>query len=250
MTENYLIVAEGPLVVNPLQLAMANKPFIENYRWEPGRNGRFYVMHKADGQVVRTYKCKPFFTFHHINAYETDGEIIVDLSGYDDAALIHELYLKNLRGESGGRLTPGQFRRYHLPEQGDTADYELMSDEGIELPRIHYGRCNGRDYQFAYGGSYRKDKPDDFINQLVKVDVKKRQTKTWYEEDCYPGEPVFVADPQTMAEDEGVILSVVLDGNSGTSFLLVLDAASFGEIGRAAVPHHVPFGFHGQYFKV
>jgi carotenoid cleavage dioxygenase-like enzyme len=45
-----------------------------------------------------------------------------------------------------------------------------------------------------------------------------------------------------------VLLSVVLDAAARTSFLLVLDAADLGELARARVPHHVPFGFHGQYF--
>ena len=30
--------------------------------------------------------------------------------------------------------------------------------------------------------------------------------------------------------------------------LLILDAGSFEEIGRAEVPHPIPFGFHGQFF--
>jgi hypothetical protein len=34
----------------------------------------------------------------------------------------------------------------------------------------------------------------------------------------------------------------------GTSFLLALDATDLSEIGRARVPHHIPFGFHGSYF--
>jgi carotenoid cleavage dioxygenase-like enzyme len=62
------------------------------------------------------------------------------------------------------------------------------------------------------------------------------------------GEPVFVAAPQATHEDDGVILCVVLNANKGTSFLLVLEANSFAEIARAEVPHHIPFGFHGQYF--
>jgi beta,beta-carotene 9',10'-dioxygenase len=45
-----------------------------------------------------------------------------------------------------------------------------------------------------------------------------------------------------------VVLSVVLDVALESSFLLVLDAASFDEASRARVPHHIPFGFHGQYF--
>ena len=47
----------------------------------------------------------------------------------------------------------------------------------------------------------------------------------------------------------GVVLSVVLDANAGRSFLLVLDAGSFEELARAEAPHHIPFGFHGQYFR-
>ena len=62
------------------------------------------------------------------------------------------------------------------------------------------------------------------------------------------GEPVFVAAPQATDEDDGVILCVVLNANKGTSFLLVLEANSFAEIARAEVPHHIPFGFHGQFF--
>jgi beta,beta-carotene 9',10'-dioxygenase len=73
--------------------------------------------------------------------------------------------------------------------------------------------------------------------------------RTWYEDGCYPGEPVFVAAPGAMGEDEGVVLSVVFDGKQGHSFLLVLDAASFAELARAQVSHHIPFGFHGIYTR-
>ena len=44
------------------------------------------------------------------------------------------------------------------------------------------------------------------------------------------------------------MLSVVLDVERGTSFLLLLDGAKFEERMRAEVPHGIPFGFHGQYF--
>ena len=60
---------------------------------------------------------------------------------------------------------------------------------------------------------------------------------------------MFVAAPEAAAEDEGVLLSVVLDGRTGNSFLLVLDARSLDEMARAEVPHHIPFGFHGQFAR-
>jgi carotenoid cleavage dioxygenase-like enzyme len=42
---------------------------------------------------------------------------------------------------------------------------------------------------------------------------------------------------------------VVFDSSVNRSFLLVLDARSFEERARAEVPHHVPLGFHGQFFS-
>jgi carotenoid cleavage dioxygenase-like enzyme len=42
-----------------------------------------------------------------------------------------------------------------------------------------------------------------------------------------------------------VVSSIVLNGETATSYLLVLNAKDMSEAARAQVPHHVPFGFHG-----
>jgi len=87
-----------------------------------------------------------------------------------------------------------------------------------------------------------------FTNRLVKIHVQIGDSVSWTEQNCQPGEPVFVPRHGAKVEDDGVVLSVVLDPNSGKSFLLVLDSKSFKEIARASVPHHIPFGIHGQYY--
>ncbi|MGZ6530098.1 MAG: carotenoid oxygenase family protein, partial [Tumebacillaceae bacterium] len=111
----------------------------------------------------------------------------------------------------------------------------------------HLAKHNGRAYRYTYGASTDSNRKEAFFNQLVKVDVQEGHNRVWSEANCYPGEPIFVPVPHARYEDEGVILSVVLDGAKGHSFLLVLDALTFEEIGRAIVPHHIPFGFHGLY---
>jgi carotenoid cleavage dioxygenase-like enzyme len=60
---------------------------------------------------------------------------------------------------------------------------------------------------------------------------------------------VFVPAPDQRAEDDGVLLSVVLEASTETSFLLVLDAGTFEELGRAQAPLRIPFGFHGSFFS-
>ncbi len=249
MTEHYIILVEFPLVVNPLSILLSGKPFIENFVWQPERGARFLVMDKRDGTLAATYESEAFFAFHHINAFEQDGDIFVDIAAYPDASLIQQLYLSNLLGPKGGAVAQGEYRRYHLPAGRSTASYERQCDETIELPRINYERTNGHDYRYAYGVSQQKSRVDDFLNQLIKVDLLHHTTTTWFAEDTYPGEPVFVAAPDATTEDEGVILSVVLDARESHSFLLVLDAASFTEIARAEVPQHIPFGFHGIYTR-
>ena len=71
----------------------------------------------------------------------------------------------------------------------------------------------------------------------------------WSAPGCHPGEPIFVREPEAEDEDAGVVLSVVLDAAAGRSSLVVLDARSFEELARAEAPHHIPFGFHGQFLR-
>lgn len=245
LTENFVVLVEFPLVMNPLRLLIRDKPLIEYLEWKPERGTRMIALNKRDG-TVRTWMGEAFFAFHHINAFEENGDLLLDIAAYNDHRLFYAFYLERLR--AGEPIPASQFRRYRLPANGSKAEYEVLVSDSIELPRLNYEHNNAKDYRFAYGVSNRPDGPGDFYDQLVKVDVRERTAKVWLAEDCYAGEPVFAAAPKAGAEDDGVVLSVVFNGATGNSFLLVLDAHSFAEIARAEVPHHIPFGFHGQYF--
>jgi beta,beta-carotene 9',10'-dioxygenase len=249
LTQRYVVLAEFCLFFSPIGLALKRKPYIGNARWKPERGVRFVLIDQHDGSVASTCQAEGFFAFHHINAFEEDGAVIVDVAAYPDTTIIDRLYLNRLSQPDGGGIPYGELRRYRIPLRGSYADYELLSDEGIDLPRINYQRSNTRDYRFAYGVGIRKDYPADFLNQLVKVDVRERTAKVWHEDGCYPGEPVFVSAPGAAAEDDGVVLSLVLDANNNNSFLLIVAASSFEEVARAEVPHRIPFGLHGQFFQ-
>jgi beta,beta-carotene 9',10'-dioxygenase len=246
MTERFVILAEYPLLLNPLQLATGSRSFIESYHWKPENGTRFLVIDRHTGGVHTTARAGAFFAFHHVNAYEEGDDVVVDLAAYDDATIIEQLYIDRLR--EGNSAVPSQLRRYRISPGSDTAEMEVLLDRTVELPRIDYARVNAKPYEVVYGAGVRPDSPD-WMNELVKFDLPTRALKTWHEPGCYPGEPVFVGRPGREDEDDGVILSVVFDGSTGRSFLLVLDAATFEEQARAEVPHHIPFGFHGQFMR-
>jgi beta,beta-carotene 9',10'-dioxygenase len=243
MTEHYLILAEVPLVVNPLKLRFGGKPFIRNYEWEPDRGVRFHVVEKSSGQVVRRGQAPAFFAFHHVNAFEDGDEVVTDIVIYPDAGVIDQLYLDRLRSAEPVTAT-GQLARFRIGMR-DSFATEHLSDASVELPRFDYGRRAGRPYRYAYGAGTTDG--GDFLDRLVRLDLEHRTGSFWHEEGCYPGEPVFVEGPGSASEDGGVILSVVLDTRRGMSFLLILDAATFQEVARAEAPHHIPFGFHGSF---
>ena len=80
-----------------------------------------------------------------------------------------------------------------------------------------------------------------WIDRIVKADVVERRADVWDETGCFPGEPVFVAAPDAEDEDEGVLLSVVLDGDAGQ---LVPAGSRRGTLeraraGRGPAPHPV-----------
>jgi carotenoid cleavage dioxygenase-like enzyme len=245
LTERFVVLAEFPYVVDPLRLAFGNRPFIENYRWEPERGTRIWVIDRGDGDIQGPFETDAVFAFHHVNAFERDDEIVVDLCAYEDPEIVRAFYLDRLRTPDPCFPMPW-LERWRIDTAAKRVRRERLADEALELPRIDYRRRNGRSYRFAYGASAVAE--TTFLDRLVKLDVEDGSATVWHEAGTYPGEPVFVPRPDGDAEDDGVALSVVLDAERGRSFLLVLDAASFAERARAEVPHHIPFGFHGQYF--
>ena len=244
MTDRYAVLIDQPFVVNPLRLAFGGKSFIENYEWKPERGTRFLVIDRERGTLHATVEAEAMFCFHTVNMFEDGGELVLDLSAYDDPRIISELHLAELRDGHYPSAT-GELRRYRLPLAGGSARREDLGGHQLELPRINYRRHGGRSYRYVYGASQSQA---DFLDSLIKVDVSDGSAIGWREDGCYPGEPVFVASGGA-AEDDGVLLSVVLDAAADASFLLVLDARDLTELARARAPHAIPFGFHGDFAR-
>lgn len=252
ITENYLILTEFPLVFNPMKAMLSGKAPKDCLEWKPDLGTNFLVISKRSGKLVARYKSAAFFAFHHINAYEEGGEIVVDIAATDEPDLLRKSYLTSLRAATRSQEHPlSQYRRYRLPlarrEQAFVRP-EVMCESLIEMVTVNAAQRSGRPYRYAYGVGHNTAWPA-LVGQLVKVDLENRTSQVWFEPNTYPNEPTFVASPGARAEDDGVLLSVVLDTALARSFLLVLDAATFTELGRAYLPHHIPLEFHGTFIQ-
>jgi torulene dioxygenase len=112
-----------------------------------------------------------------------------------------------------------------------------------ELPTINPAYAT-RPQRYVYGTSFRG--LSTMMDSLCKTDMLTREALVWAPPASHtPGEAVFVGRPGAVDEDDGVLLSVVLDGTAQTSYLVCLDAKTMTEIGRAECEFAVGLGFHG-----
>ncbi|KAK7925536.1 hypothetical protein WMY93_007846 [Mugilogobius chulae] len=287
MSENYVVFIEQPIKMDLLKIVtckLRGRALSEGIYWDPKLDTLFHVVNKKTGEVSPVkYHTKAMSTFHQINAFEENGFLMVDLCCADDGDAINNYLIQNLRksGEALDQvynsLCRNFPRRFVLPlnvtndtptdqnlntrPDSEATCVKVSKDEvfcqhenlhgddlvnygGLEFPQINYPRCNTKPYRYFYGCGFRHLVGDS----LIKMDLSNKTFKVWYEQGFYPSEPVFVPSPDATEEDDGVILSVILTPtqDKGT-FLLVLDAKTFEELGRANVPVNIPYGFHGAF---
>lgn len=251
VTENYIILTEYPFTVNPMDLMLAHKPFIANFKWRPEQGTQFTVVNRNDGTVVGRYRTKPFFAFHHANAFEDGDMLNLDIVCYADANVISGI-ADHDRSTTGSQRNEDKFptwlERFSLALPTGKITSEVLLKEPMEMPRINPA-FDGKPYRFVYVADVRDKTASGKTRALYKIDTSTKQALKWTEEGCFPGEPVFVAAPGATKEDEGVVLALVNRGRTET-FLLVLDGTNFKEMGRAIVTHVIPDGLHGQYYNL
>ncbi len=250
MSQHYFIIAEFPLVVQSLKLVFRLRPFIENFKWKEGNGSRFFIIERSTGKVKATIKTDAFFSFHHVNAYDRGDELVVDMATYKNSEVVNNYYMNRL-SQSDLQLPHGRMERFVMNvKEKKLNSRSIISDVCIELPHIDYSQYHTRnDYRYVYGCSVSEERPNEFYNQLVRIDMQTGEHLRWFQPGFYPGEPVFVPHPDRKTEDDGVLLSVVLDADRVHSFLLVLDAKTLKEQARAELPHPVLFGYHGVFFN-
>ena len=233
--------------------------------YDDSRPARWYVVDRHGKGLLATYESDPFYCFHTINAYEESSsggtDIIADLVAYNNIDCLKSFFIDNLISSptrapkmAANRSFEIKFRRFKLtsiprePRGNSPLKVEpLFSSDAMrtpELPVIN-PRHVTRKHRFVYG--VRLGGESSFIDGLSKFDVETQSASYWFERGQSPGEPIFVGRPGATEEDDGVLLSVVLDGLRGKSYLLVLDARSLSEIARADVFGAIGFGFHGTH---
>ncbi|XP_063045079.1 beta,beta-carotene 15,15'-dioxygenase-like [Engraulis encrasicolus] len=280
MTENYIVFVEQAFKLDIIKLATA---YFRGVNWgsclkyDKDDVTLIHLIDRKTGKAVSTkFYGDPFVVFHHINAYEEDNHVVFDLITYKDSHLYDMFYIENMVQdsdkftESNKDFSPPVCQRFVLPItvakntpegtnlvtlEGTKATAVKRKDGsvfcmpdpifvGLELPRINY-KFNAKKYRYVYGSRVEWS---PHPTKIAKVDLVNRTHKEWIEDECYPSEPVFVASPDAVEEDDGVILSSVVSTNpEKPPFLVILNAKNMEEICRAAVDAPIHMDLHGVF---
>lgn len=239
--------------------------------FDPSIKTKWHVIDRVNGRGhLATFESPAFFAFHTANAWEEENEdgtvdILANIVQYPNMDILHKFYYENMiatgsgaeawRGDINKNLVPSLVR-YRLgsidskarslkPTKVATAIMTIDGPTAGDLPTYNPNFAM-KENRYVYSLCDRGK--SSFVDGLSKVDTITQTSVVWSKEHHTPGEPIFIADPGQDGEDDGVVLSVVLDGDTGLSYLLCLDAKTFTETGRASVPSAIGFGFHGVHF--
>lgn len=206
-----------------------------------------------------------FFIFHFINAVLNGTTLTLDTCAYDSMdGVLGDDVLGNLAGlqdpqhrdsmqyncdavrrlvvslEDGGKLLARQDLAVTAVNLTSSALYNVR----MELVSVDPRRW-GSKACFMYGLTYHAGGSPRYEDTgLVKIDACAAERGDGadsgqqgqptaivaHEDGVYFGEPVFVGNPQGTDEDDGTLLVVAKDGNSGDTALLAFDARTMQQV--------------------
>ncbi|KAJ3226928.1 hypothetical protein HDU81_007005 [Chytriomyces hyalinus] len=279
-TQRYVIVQLWPMSYGWKGMKIATSScFTDAMEWDAERAARFVVIDRIEQQVVAEYSGPAEYCFHTINAFEDeDGDIVMDFLMCKSGEAIHAFEVPLLRNGAADiqevkkmrDLIYAKFTRMKLKglegvkaryaarggvgaavaDDAPPAEVVLENPLSMELPSINPSWRYKQEYRFVYSVSTLKSDMHSHLlfDSLVKLDIKTQTHLSWWKVGHSPSEPIFVANPDSNGqEDDGVILSVVLDGTLAKSYLLVLDARTMKEVATADVGQAIPYGLHGSF---
>jgi carotenoid cleavage dioxygenase-like enzyme len=119
----------------------------------------------------------------------------------------------------------------------------------LDFPKINE-EYRGLEYCYLYAESI----VDYTRTAIVKKNVcDPSKDVVWYKENHYVSEVWFFPTPASeregeLAEDDGVLMTLVYDGERRMSYMMLLDAMSMESIATSYLPHRVPWSAHGHLF--
>jgi len=249
MAGQYLVFFVPPVRVNLLPAAMGLSSFSDALEWQPSKATQILIFDKETLTLVSRGEAPPWFQWHFGNSYvDKDGSINIDFVRYPDFQT--NQYLKEVAtGETHTQTKGTLWRSRFNPNTGKMIKLEELLDKNCEFPIIP-PHLVGEAFTTTYLAVHRDgvDPSKEMYNAIAKLDSK-TDTLTIADlgENRYPSEALYV--PDALNHQQGWVLTVVYDGNSDRSEVVIFDSGRLNEesVCRLELPAVIPHSFHGTW---
>jgi carotenoid cleavage dioxygenase len=245
ITPKHTVLMDLSMMWDP-ELLSRGQTRVGFYRDKPTRFG--VVPRFGANDDVKWFETSACFMYHTINAWDDGDELVLVGCKIDDPlafdktnpARVHAVPTIGFL-----RLEP-RLCMWRLNLATGAVKESILDDTLTEFPRID-NRFLGTKNRYSYNPRLAP-RETLLFDAVVRYDLDAGSSVTWeYPKGWFGGEVVFAPrDGGTSAEDDGYLVTFVVEEESGTSEVHVFDARSVeqGPIARLAVPQRVPTGYH------
>lgn len=245
ITPTACVFFQASMLFNPIPFALGLRGPGECITFQLDQPTQIIVVPR-DGSAVEMYPVESGFVFHHANAFEEGDELIVDSICYD--------YFPKIRPEQDfldidfDAYAPGQLWRSRINRKTGAVSRTLIEERCCEFPYVHPQHA-GHAYRMLYLGAAHEPQGNAPLQAILKRDMATGATQLWSAAPAgYVSEPIFVPFPGRTGEEDGWLLTLVYNGQTRKSELVILDARDIREpVAKLKLRNHIPYGLHGSF---
>ena len=250
ITENFYIFFQNSVTFNPLPFILGQRGPGECIDFDRQNPTKVWLIPRRSDRPAEIIDVESGFVFHHVNAFERGNDtIVIDSIGYDAFPEVEPG--SDFRQTDFSRLPPSQLWRFQLDLTRKTGDRQLLEEGCCEFPQVH-PQWVGRENRYSFMGVAEQQQGSGPLQRIMKRDNYSGERQVWSAApDGFVSEPIFVPYPDSQAEDEGWLLSVVYDGDRHRSDIVILEGENItrGPVARLHLQHHIPYGLHGSWVQ-
>jgi all-trans-8'-apo-beta-carotenal 15,15'-oxygenase len=206
---------------------------------------RIVILRKDGTGGPMTVEQPPSMVFHHGNAFERDGKLVIDSCLSPDGAVLDELY--GSKDHFPQRAAPQRLTRLVIDLAKGTVESRRDIAPSQEFPRYDVPR-SGEDLRYLYTLDNSSGEDRYAFTALVRHDLHLGSSqRVEAGKSRALGEAVFVARPGPSDEDRGWLLMQGYDAVRDETFSEIRDAGTLEMEARVWTGQHLPLGFHGNF---
>lgn len=247
ITPNFCVFVQNPVSFNPIPFVAGFKGAAECIKFDPKSPTKIVVIPRSGEGEVRFYETTPCFVFHHANAFEQDGKLILDSICYDNFPSIDDA--EDYSKVDFDHVPASNLWRFTIDLQTKKVDVDVLIERACEFPTMNPQNV-GRDYRYLYLGAAHGTTGNAPLQALIKRDRQTGEEQLWSAAPRgFGGEPLFVSRPGAEQEDDGWILLWLYNAERDRTELAIFNAQDItpGPIAKLNLKHRVPYGLHGSF---